>query len=85
MYRDIPFSVVFERDNLYIIFDPSELNTVTKLLFIHTGEKTSTEYLGACGLAKKNLSSLPSSNHLLTLYKRQKFVVSFRTSTQCAL
>ena len=59
---------------LYLVF------TVTKLLFVHTGEKTSTEYLVACGLAKKNLSSQPSSNHLLTLYKRQKFMVSFRTS-----
>lgn len=46
MYRDIPFSVVFEKDNLYIIFDPSELNTVTKLLFIHTGEKNKYRVFG---------------------------------------
>ena len=54
---------------------------LTKLLFMHTGEKASTEYLVACGLAKRNLSSQPSSNHLLTLDKKQKFMVSFKTNT----
>jgi len=42
---------------------------------VFTGEKASTGYLVAYGLGKTNLSFQLSSNHLLTHYRKQKFMV----------
>lgn len=47
------------------------------LYFVYPGEATSSGCLGACGLEKRNLSSLHFLNHLLTLCKKQKSTVSY--------
>lgn len=62
------------------------LQVVYTVLCLSTvGEITSSGCLVACGLAKRNLSSLPSLNHLLTLCKKQKLMVSyiFGQTNQC--
>ena len=47
------------------------------LYFVYLGEITSSGCLVACGLEKRNLSSLHSLNNLLTLCKKQKSMVSY--------
>ena len=47
------------------------------LYFVYLGEITSSGCLVACGLEKRNLSFLSSLNHLLTLCKKQKLIVSY--------